>query len=400
MPRRHEEIEPGAAVGIAFAESDEGDARVLMRKAEQAADRAREQGRHRFEVFDLEHHHELVERLRLDRALREAFAHDHFELHYQPEYDLRRAGWSGAEALLRWRTDERVVVAGEFIAAIEASELILPLGRWVLRQACRDAAQWPSQGAAPPALRVNVSARQFDQDGLVDDVAAALAGSGLPAQRLCLEITETTLMRDIDRTLSMLLQLKALGVQIAIDDFGTGYSSLVYLKRFPIDMLKIDRSFVQGPAGRRRRCRDRVGGGRPGRSARARGGGRRRGAAGAAACAGGHRRAPHAGLAVCRGDGAGAGPRVVRCRGGVSGRRPSTDTSRCTRARCTAAPACLHCRCTRFGARPGRTRTRRSPLRRNGRVASAWMSPRIVQPRARADAVRSPHTARAPRPAA
>jgi diguanylate cyclase (GGDEF)-like protein len=244
-PRQHEDIEPVASVGIAIAELGETDARVLLRKAEQAADRAREQGKHRVEVFDLEHHQELVERLRMERALSEAFAQGRFELHYQPEFDLERGTWSSAEALLRWRTDERVLVAAEFIDAVEASELMLPLGTWVLRQACSDAVEWSSQGAAPPIVRVNVSARQFDGDGLVAAVAAALADAGLPAQRLCLEITETTLMRDINRTLSTLLQLKALGVKIAIDDFGTGYSSLVYLKRFPIDTLKIDRSFIQ-----------------------------------------------------------------------------------------------------------------------------------------------------------
>ncbi|MGH8076676.1 MAG: putative bifunctional diguanylate cyclase/phosphodiesterase, partial [Lysobacter sp.] len=246
IPRLHDEIDPAAAVGIAFAEAGDSDARVLLRKAEQAADRARAQGRHRLEVFDLEHHQELIERLRLERALHDAFAQEHFELHYQPEYDLQRGTWSSAEALLRWRTDGRVVVAAEFITAAEASELILPLGSWVLDQACRDAADWSSRGAVPPVVRVNVSARQFDGDGgLVAAVAKALANSDLAPERLCLEITETTLMRDIERTLSTLNQLKALGVQIAIDDFGTGYSSLVYLKRFPIDTLKIDRSFVQ-----------------------------------------------------------------------------------------------------------------------------------------------------------
>ncbi|MFD0739763.1 putative bifunctional diguanylate cyclase/phosphodiesterase [Lysobacter koreensis] len=244
LPRQHEEIEPVAAVGIAFAEVDESDARVLMRKAEQAADYAREQGRHAVEVFDIDHHQELVERLRRERALRAAFANNHFELHYQPERELG-GGWSGAEALLRWRTDDGLVVAAEFIATLEASDLILPVGRWVLGQACVDAAQWPHCGNAPPMLRVNVSAHQFDGAGLAGDVAAALASSGLPPGRLCLEITETTLMHDIDRTLAVLQELKALGVRIAIDDFGTGYSSLVYLKRFPIDTLKIDRSFVQ-----------------------------------------------------------------------------------------------------------------------------------------------------------
>lgn len=244
MPWEREEIEPGAAIGIAFAEAGESDARVLLRKAEQAADHAREQGRHRFEVFDIDRHDELVARLRMERALGEAFAGGDLEVHYQPEYDLRRAGWSGAEALLRWRSDAGLVAAAEFMPIVEASELMLPLGSWVLRQACHDAMAWVGPGT-PPVVRVNVSARQLDEDGLADEVAAALASARLPPERLCLEITETTLMGDIERTLPMLHRLKALGVKIAIDDFGTGYASLTYLKRFPIDTIKIDGSFVQ-----------------------------------------------------------------------------------------------------------------------------------------------------------
>ena len=273
MDWQHEEIDPGIAVGIAFAgsapvvdalamgapavgapgvaapavDAADVDARVLMRQAEEAADRARARGKHVYEVFDLVHHDALVERLRFERALRDAFARGHFELHYQPEYHVARRCWTAAEALLRWHDGARLVTAAEFIGVAESSGLILPLGSWVLHQACRDAAQWPATaGGAYPTVRVNVSARQFDDSGLVADVAAALSDSGLPPSRLCLELTETTLMADIDHTLGVLQQLKATGVQVAIDDFGTGYSSLVYLKRFPVDALKIDRSFVEG----------------------------------------------------------------------------------------------------------------------------------------------------------
>ena len=248
---QHEDIQPGAAVGIAYAEpSAEDGARVLMRQAEETADRAGEGDKFGYEVFDLEHHESLVERLRFERTLREAFANDEFELYYQPEYDAGQHQWVAAEALLRWRSGDRLVVAAEFIDVLESSGLILPLGSWVLHRACRDAAQWPATtSGALPTVRVNVSARQFDDGGLVEDVGMALAGSGLAPERLCLEITETTLMRDMDHALDVLLQLKASGVQVAIDDFGTGYASLVYLKRLPVDVLKIDRSFVEGMPG-------------------------------------------------------------------------------------------------------------------------------------------------------
>jgi EAL domain-containing protein (putative c-di-GMP-specific phosphodiesterase class I) len=148
---------------------------------------------------------------------------------------------------LRWRKGDRLVVAGEFIAVLESSDLIFAVGRWVLRQACRDAAQWPAgPDGRPLDVRVNVSARQFDEGGLVEDLEAALQASGLDPGRLCLELTETTLMRDIDHALEILRHVRELGVRVAIDDFGTGYASLVYLKRLPIDVLKIDRTFVQG----------------------------------------------------------------------------------------------------------------------------------------------------------
>lgn len=244
----HAEVDPCASAGIAFAPVGEGhDARVLMRQAEEAAEHAREVDKFVFEVFDPDHHDTLVEALRFERTLRDAFANGQFELHYQPEYDARQQAFVAAESLLRWRDSERLVVAGEFIGVVESSGLILPVGRWVLCQACLDAVQWPLLADSSAAtVRVNVSARQFDENCLVQDVTTALSESGLAASRLCLEITETTLMRDLDRALDVLQQLRKLGVSVAIDDFGTGYASLVYLKRLPVDVLKIDRSFVEG----------------------------------------------------------------------------------------------------------------------------------------------------------
>ena len=239
-------VEASAAVGVAFARDlEEGDARVLMRNAELASERASAQGRHRFEVFDIDEHRALVERLRMEQAMRDALAHDDFMVQYQPEFDMRSGRWAGAEALVRWRLPEGLLAAGAFIDVAEESGLILPLGRYVLQQACRDACAWPEQDP-PLTLRVNVSAQQFDAPGLVDDVAAALAICGLAPERLCLEVTETTLMHDTSGALRTMQRLKALGVGLAVDDFGTGYSSLAYLKTFPIDAIKVDRSFVAG----------------------------------------------------------------------------------------------------------------------------------------------------------
>ena len=171
-------------------------------------------------------------------------------MHYQPEYDATTQAWVAAEALLRWRREGRLLAAAEFIEVLESSGQILSLGRWILHRACADAAQWagaPNQVA--PTVRVNVSARQFEEAALVADVGDALAASGLAPERLCLEITETTLMRNLDHALGVLQRLKALGVQVALDDFGTGYGSLVYLRRLPVDVIKIDRSFVDGLPG-------------------------------------------------------------------------------------------------------------------------------------------------------
>ena len=242
---------PGATAGIAYAEdaADRG-ARLLMRQAESAADRAREHDKFGYQVFDLEHHDALLNRLRLERALRDAPANGEFELHYQPEYDTTTQTWVAAEALLRWRHQGRLLAAAEFIEVLESSGQILSLGRWILHRACTDAAQWSgSPNQVAPTVRVNVSARQFEDAALAADVGDALAASGLAPERLCLELTETTLMRNIDHALGVLQQLKAFGVQVALDDFGTGYGSLVYLKRLPVDVIKIDRSFVDGLPG-------------------------------------------------------------------------------------------------------------------------------------------------------
>lgn len=248
MDWHHADVDPGASIGIAVAEQAVAqDALLLLQQGEEAAAQACAAGRFGYAIYDTEHHASLVEALRFERALRDGFANGEFELHYQPEYDAGHGRWVAAEALLRWRSGEQLRVAGEFIGVLEPSRLMVNVGRWVLRQACQDATTWPANTAGTaPSVRVNVSARQFDESGLLEDVQAALDASGLDPARLSLELTETTLMRDIDHALDILRPLREMGVQVAIDDFGTGYASLVYLKRLPVDALKIDRSFVEG----------------------------------------------------------------------------------------------------------------------------------------------------------
>jgi EAL domain-containing protein (putative c-di-GMP-specific phosphodiesterase class I) len=169
-------------------------------------------------------------------------------LFYQPTVDLQTSAFTGVEALLRWEhPGGKLIQPNDFIPALENSGLIVPVGAWVLMEACRQGATWHTAGHRL-SVAVNVSARQLQQDRIIDDVRDALTTSGFDPTSLVLELTETTLMNDVDETIARLRQLKALGVVLAVDDFGTGYSSLSYLQRFPIDVLKIDRSFVSGDA--------------------------------------------------------------------------------------------------------------------------------------------------------
>jgi EAL domain-containing protein (putative c-di-GMP-specific phosphodiesterase class I) len=184
----------------------------------------------------------------LDVDLHDALELGQFFLLYQPTIDLQTNAFTGVEALLRWQHPERgVVQPDDFIPALEASGLIVSVGAWVLEEACRQGALWQAEGHRF-TVSVNVSARQLERDRIVDDVHNSLQTSGFAPEMLVLELTETTLMDDVDETITRLGLLKALGVRIAVDDFGTGYSSLSYLRKFPIDILKIDRAFVSGIA--------------------------------------------------------------------------------------------------------------------------------------------------------
>jgi diguanylate cyclase (GGDEF)-like protein len=243
------EFAVGASVGIAFNQGEVATTSdILLRDADLASKQAREGGRNRCEIFDPERHRGLIDRLRVEQELRESMRNNTLAVAYQPEVDLHSGRVIGAEALLRWLGEDGVLrVAGEFIEVAETSGLIVPIGRWVLHRACSDAMLWPPthEGRACP-VAVNLSARQFEQPGLVEMVTEVLAETGLDPKRLCLEITESALMSHAQGALDTLHALKALGVGLAVDDFGTGYSSLSYLQRFPVDVLKIDKSMVDG----------------------------------------------------------------------------------------------------------------------------------------------------------
>jgi diguanylate cyclase (GGDEF)-like protein len=232
-----------ASIGIAIAPDDGLDPDVLIKSADIALYQAKSDGRNRYRFFEPEMDALMQARRELETDLRKAIADEEFELFFQPLVNLEGQCISGFEALLRWRHPRRGIVSpGEFIPLAEEIGLIVPIGEWVLQHACRHAQSWP--GAVKVA--VNISAVQFKRRDLVAVVTRALQDSGLDPARLELEITESVMVHDFDATLSMLHQLRQLGVSISMDDFGTGYSSLSYLLSFPFDKIKIDQSFVRG----------------------------------------------------------------------------------------------------------------------------------------------------------
>jgi diguanylate cyclase (GGDEF)-like protein len=233
-----------ASIGIAVG--DRLSPTEMLRDADVALYRAKGSGKDCYVLFEPEMQTAVRDRVRLETDLRAALAEDQFFLVYQPIFDLRDDTARGAEALLRWRHPTRgVIQPDEFIPTLEDTGLIVEVGRWVLREACRRAATL-MQRDRPFEMSVNVSARQLDSDAFLGELVDAIASSGIEPTSLTLEITETTIMRDADATARRLADVKALGVRIAIDDFGTGYSSLAYLRQFPVDALKIDRSFIAG----------------------------------------------------------------------------------------------------------------------------------------------------------
>jgi len=234
-----------ASVGIAVSTVKSMTPGDLLRDADVSMYTAKSNGKNRVEVFQPSMHAAATARLALKGDLERAMEREEFALLYQPIIQLKTGQVTGVEALLRWHHPRRGVVGPtEFIPVAEETGLIIPLGRWVLTEACRQAVAWDAEARRPLRMSVNVSGRQIHQAGFADEVAEVLASTGLDASRLTLELTESVLMQDVEVTAATLGELKALGVRLAIDDFGTGYSSLSYLRRFPIDELKIDRSFV------------------------------------------------------------------------------------------------------------------------------------------------------------
>ncbi|MCX7154878.1 MAG: EAL domain-containing protein [Rhodocyclales bacterium] len=239
-------IHSTASIGVALFPGHGIDGEMLLKNADVAMYAAKRAGRDAWRFYAPDMNAASGRLLALENELRGALGRGELELHYQPQVDLACGGGiCGFEALLRWRHPKRGLVSpADFIPLAEETGLIVPIGEWVLREACRQARIWTGQ--FNPALRmaVNLSARQFAHVGLVESVAAALADSGLPAANLELELTESLVMQEPQKSAAILAELKAMGITLAMDDFGTGYSSLSYLNRFPLDVLKIDRSFV------------------------------------------------------------------------------------------------------------------------------------------------------------
>jgi diguanylate cyclase (GGDEF)-like protein len=236
-----------ASIGIAFSGSGYSAAEDMLGDATTAMRRAKNHGKARYEMCDPSMHAIAAGRLRLETDLRRATEQEEFRVHYQPIVSLHDGHIIGFEALVRWQRPEfGLVMPGGFISAAEDTGLILWIGKWILQEACRQISAWNLQFACQPTftMAVNISARQFAEPDLVSQIGDILRDSGLPPHNLKLELTESVTMRDEERTTRILSELKSLGVRLCIDDFGTGYSSLSYLRRFALDILKIDRSFV------------------------------------------------------------------------------------------------------------------------------------------------------------
>jgi len=233
------------SIGISLYPTDGEDAETLIKHADAAMYHAKQNGRDNYQFFKQDMNDRAVERHTLEASLRRALAGQEFVLHYQPKIQLETGAISGAEALIRWQHPQRGLLdPGQFVSIAEECGLIVPIGQWVLREACRQVRAWLDAGLRPALMAINISAVEFRSEGFVEGIRQVLEENRLEPGYLEIELTESVLMRDAESTTDVLQALKAMGVQLAIDDFGTGYSSLSYLKRFPIDTLKIDQSFV------------------------------------------------------------------------------------------------------------------------------------------------------------
>jgi EAL domain-containing protein (putative c-di-GMP-specific phosphodiesterase class I)/CheY-like chemotaxis protein len=240
------ELEVSCSIGISIYPKDGEDVRALLKNADVAMYRAKEQGRNNFKFYTGELNDKAVARMTMEKHLRRALEREEFLLHYQPQVDLRTGRITGMEALLRWQSPELGLVSpAGFIPLAEETGLIVPIGEWVMKTACAQNRAWQAAGLSPLTMAVNLSPRQFRQEGLAETVARILRETGLEPRYLELEIVESLIMHDVQSATLILKKLKELGVQLTMDDFGTGYSSLSYLKQFPFDKMKIDQSFVR-----------------------------------------------------------------------------------------------------------------------------------------------------------
>jgi diguanylate cyclase (GGDEF)-like protein len=241
-----QELVVTASIGLSVYPLDGTDGETLIKNADAALYRVKEQGRNHYQFWTAEMNSRALERLTLESQLRRALEQHQFLLHYQPQVDLMTGEITGVESLVRWNHPERGLVSPAlFIGVAEESGLIIPLGEWILQTACAQARRWADQGY-PVRVGVNLSVRQFRQKGLIELVMGVLRDTGLEPRYLNLEITESLAMEDVNASIVVLKAFGKLGVQMSIDDFGTGYSSLAYLKQLPIHTLKIDRAFVGG----------------------------------------------------------------------------------------------------------------------------------------------------------
>jgi diguanylate cyclase (GGDEF)-like protein len=242
----HHEIAVTASIGIALYPRDDTVGERLLKSADTAMYRAKELGRNRYAFFAREMNERVESQMMMEAALRRALKNEEFVLHFQPRVSAATGRATGAEALLRWKHPEwGLIEPARFVPLLEETGLVVQVGAWVLAEACRQAQAWQAAGLPRLRVSVNLSSRQFRSEGLAETVSEALRASGLAPELLELEMTESLLVENVEHAMGVMGRLKAIGTAISIDDFGTGYSSLGYLKRFPIDSLKIDRSFVR-----------------------------------------------------------------------------------------------------------------------------------------------------------
>ncbi|HEX5539561.1 MAG TPA: EAL domain-containing protein [Methylophilaceae bacterium] len=236
----------GVSIGVSIYPQDGDDVAQLLKAADSAMYHAKSRGKNKFQMFSVEMQHKSSTRLALEGELRTAIELGQFELYYQPQVELPSRRLIGTEALIRWRHPQKgLLLPGAFIPIAEETGLIVRIGEWVLRNACEQARSWQEQRFKPIRVSVNLSGRQFREDSLIDSVTSILQETCIKPDLLELEITESVLMDDAESTATRLASLRAMGIHLAIDDFGTGYSSMAYLKRFPVERLKIDRSFIR-----------------------------------------------------------------------------------------------------------------------------------------------------------